>query len=177
VAIVNDYAERGLMIHRSHAELFDRLRDFVVAEDAGHVVGVAGLRVMWADLAEVYGLAVHPDARGRGIGRQLVEAVVDDARRLIVWRIFALTYERAFFERCGFAVVDRKLLPMKVWGECVRCAKHDCCDEIAMVRELAGVRVDTPRLPQPPAEAGYDVELPRVTPKTLRIDRAAGEDA
>ncbi len=175
VAVINEYAERGLMIHRSRAEFFDRLRDLLVAIEGGEVVGVVGLRVMWANLAEVYALAVRGDQRGKGLGRQLVEAAVNEARCLGVRRLFSLTYERAFFERCGFAVVDRRTLPMKVWGECIRCPKHEACDEIAMTRVLDDVPDHDQGQPTGPAGAEYDVPVPRVTPATLRVDRAAAD--
>lgn len=176
VGIVNEYAERGLMIHRSRAEMYSRLRDFVVAEEQGQVIGVCGLRIMWANLAEVYSLAVAGDARGKGVGRAMVEAVIADARRLEIRRLFALTYERTFFERVGFEVVDRRTLPLKVWGECIRCPKHEACDEIAVICELADVtdhgQAATPALE---ADGAYDVPVPRVTPAVLRVDRQASE--
>ena len=177
VDIANDFAEYGLMIHRSRAELYEHVRDFVVAVDeSDHPVGLGGLRVMWANLAEVYALAVSRAAHGRGIGRQIVGRLVDEARELGVRRLFALTYERTFFERCGFSVVDRKTLPLKVWGECIRCPKHEACDEIAVVRELEDVPDRGAALPGPIA-AGYDLPvIPQVTEATLRIDRSVATD-
>lgn len=154
-AIINDYAEQGQMLHRSHAELYERLRDYYVAEEGEKVMGVCGLRVIWGNLAEVYALAVASDAGGKGVGRKLVEASVGEAERLGVRRIFALTYQQAFFERCGFGVVDRmQELPQKVWSECVRCPKNQACDEIAVVRVLEHV-ADTTE-----ASKGAGVGLP-----------------
>ncbi len=185
MGIVNDSAERGLMIHRSLAELYEHLRAFHVAERDGRLVGVAGLRIMWANLAEVYALAVSKDARGHGVGKRLVASVVEQARSLQIHRVFALTYERTFFERCGFDLVDRRTLPLKVWGECVRCPKHEACDEIAMVRVLEDVPDHGAPLP-PTGEAmdaahsddegEYHVPIPRLTPMAVRIDRSAAEE-
>ena len=139
--IINDCAEFGLMLHRSYAHLYEHLRDFSVAVDDGEVMGVCGLNIVWADLAEVYALAVTSKCRGKGVGRALVEAAVVDARRLGVRRVMALTYEEPFFERLDFKVIDRAQLPLKVWSECLHCSKHQACDEIAMVRVLDDVRV------------------------------------
>jgi amino-acid N-acetyltransferase len=135
-ALVNENAERGRMLHRSPGDLFERCRDFRVAVDEDGLAGCCGLRIIWADLAEVYALAVRSDRRGAGLGGKLVEAVVEDARELGVRRVMALTYEDGFFGRRGFRVVDRLNLPMKVWSECVLCPKNRACDEIAVVREL-----------------------------------------
>ena len=134
--IINDCAEYGLMLHRSMGELYEAVRDFHVAIEDGKVVGVCGLKVVWGNLAEVYSLAVAPDYRNRGIGRRLVLTCIDEAEELGIHKLMTLTYEQHFFTRCGFSVVDRQTLPLKVWSECARCPKNQACDEIAMVRVL-----------------------------------------
>lgn len=160
--LITLFAERGIMLFRSHAELYESLREFVVAEQAGALVGICALEIVWADLAEVRSLAVDPAHQGKGIGRLLVEAVAADARRLEVQRLFTLTYEQAFFEKLGFAVVDKSALPTKVWSVCVKCPKRHGCDEIAMVRTL----FDAPAVAEPPAdqqaELRYEVPTPLV---------------
>ncbi|MEM8784167.1 MAG: N-acetyltransferase [Planctomycetota bacterium] len=134
-AIINDAAEFGLMLPKSHAELYENVREFVVAVDtADRVVGTCGLSIIWADLAEVVSLAVSVEHRGKGLGRKLVAAALDEARSLKIRRVMSLTYEQRFFEKLGFSIVDRQHLPMKVWADCVRCPKNEACDEIAMIR-------------------------------------------
>ncbi len=159
--IINDAAEYGLMLPKSLAALYENVREFYVAvDDAGDVVGVGGLSVIWANLAEVVSLAVRHDQRGKGLGRKLVEACLAEAEHLGVKRIMSLTYEQAFFERLGFVVVDRQDLPLKVWQDCVRCPKNQACDEIAMIRVLENVpELDAPR---PPAPAPLDYIVPVV---------------
>jgi amino-acid N-acetyltransferase len=135
--IINYYAERGRMLHRSLESVYEALREFLVAEDAGAVVGCVAVDVYWGDLAEVKSLAVAPDRRGGGIGTLLIEAAIADARRLGLKKLFALTYEKEFFARRGFRTVRRESLPEKVWRECMGCSKSDACDEIAMILKLA----------------------------------------
>jgi amino-acid N-acetyltransferase len=152
--IINNCAEYGLMLHRSHSYLYERLRDFHVAVEDDRVMGVCGLCIVWANLAEVYALAIVPEARGRGLGRSLAEAAVAEARRLGLRKVFALTYEQTFFAKLGFEIVDRQQLPLKVWNECVRCLKNQSCDEIAMVRVLQDVpEVEAPQPEQAPSNA------------------------
>lgn len=160
-ALISTYAQRGLMLFRSHAELYEAVRDFHVAEVDGRVAGIGALEIVWADLAEVRSLAVDAAAQGQGLGRALVEAVVEEARRLKIRRVFALTYEEKFFAKLGFVVVDKAALPLKVWSACIKCPKRDGCDEIAMVRTLpenAGPVED----PNSHAELRYDVPTPLV---------------
>lgn len=142
-AIVNSHAELGRMLFKSYSQLFEDLRDFGVYTDGstGQVLGCAAVTIIWADLAEVRSLAVDNVARGRGIGRALVEWCVGEARRMQIRKLFALTYEQAFFEKQGFEVVAKETLPLKVWSDCVRCPKNDHCDEIAMVKVLEDVPV------------------------------------
>jgi amino-acid N-acetyltransferase len=137
--IINSHAELGKMLFKSYAQLYESLRDFAVAERENKIVGCTALTIIWADLAEIRSLAVDDAQRGRGIGRELVEWSVEEARRLQIRRIMSLTYEQAFFEKLGFEVVQKDELPLKVWSDCVRCPKRDGCDEIAMVRTLTDV--------------------------------------
>lgn len=134
--IINYHAERGRMLHRSLESVYENLREFHVAEDDGQIVGCVAVGLFWADLAEVKSLAVDPTKQGLGIGARLLQAAIADARRLCLSRLFALTYETAFFDRAGFRKIDRGTLPDKVWRECVTCPKADHCDEIAMILML-----------------------------------------
>ena len=139
--IINSHAELGKMLFKSLAQLFEDLRDFAVVEEEGQVVGCCAVTIIWADLAEVRSLAVDGRHIGRGIGRQLVEWCVEEARRLHIRKLMSLTYEQRFFEKLGFEVVSKETLPLKVWSDCVRCPKNDHCDEIAVVRVLEDVPV------------------------------------
>jgi len=134
--LVNYHAERGRMLHRSLEDIYEMLREFQVAEEDSRVVGCAAVDIFWSDLAEVKSVAVVPEKRGRGIGSRLLAAACEDARAIGVRRLFALTYEQAFFEKHGFAVIDRSTLPEKVWTECITCPKADACDEIAVIKQL-----------------------------------------
>ncbi len=119
--IINSHAELGKMLFKSFGQLYEDLRDFGVYVLDGEVVGCVALTIIWADLAEVRALAVDEEFRGHGIGRKLVEWSVDEARRLQIGRLMALTYEQTFFEKLGFRVVPKETLPLKVWSDCVRC--------------------------------------------------------
>ena len=134
--IINSHAELGKMLFKSLAQLYESLRDFYVFEVDGKVVGTAALNICWEDLAELRSLAVHPDYNGRGAGKELVLACLDEARRLGIRRVFALTYKQVFFEKLGFALIEKSQLPHKIWGDCMKCAKFPDCDEIALSIDL-----------------------------------------
>jgi len=136
--LINEAAERGRMLPKSLSYLYENIREFhvaIVSNDDGsdRVVGVCGLSIIWANLSEVVSLVVDSSQQGQGLGARLTQTVLDEAKELGVRKVMSLTYEQRFFERLGFTVVDRKDLPLKVWADCIRCPKHDACDEIAMV--------------------------------------------
>ena len=167
--LINDSAEYGLMLHRSPSYLYENVRDFYVAEDDSKIVGVCGLKVVWANLAEVYSLVVDSSQRGKGVGKKLVMACVEDAKQLKVAKLMTLTYEDVFFGKCGFEVIDRQQLPLKVWSECLHCAKREACDEIAMVLTIDdSPAAESPALGRPLAGT---IEIPAYSPADKQGDK------
>jgi amino-acid N-acetyltransferase len=138
--LITFHAELNRMLFRSHADLYEHLRDFFVCVE-GHdgqeqVIGCTAVELVWRDLAEVKSLAVDEGLRGRGIGTKLLKAAINEGHQLGLARLFALTRDQAFFEKQDFRVVPRETLPHKIWTDCVRCPLNEHCDEIALVREL-----------------------------------------
>lgn len=106
-AIVDAYAGSGRrLLAKELVTLYEDVQDFVVAELDGQVVGCGALHVLWADLGEVRTLAVHPDHRNRGVGADLLDALIVQARRLGLGRVFALTFHTEFFARHGFVQIE-----------------------------------------------------------------------
>lgn len=134
--LINHYAEVDRMLFASMSDIYERLLTFVVAEEAGSVVGCCGVQVLWENLAEIKSLAVDEAFNGKGIGRAMVEGCMEKARRLGLKKIFTLTMVPEFFEKIGFVRVDMDKLPMKVWSDCANCSKQDHCDEIALEKTL-----------------------------------------
>ena len=132
--LVNDYAQQGVMLPRSRNSIYETLRDVILAEEEGRLVGVGSLHLSWDALAEVRALAIAPDFQRRGIGRQIVEALLAEGRELGVKTFFTLTYQPEFFGTLGFSEVTKEELPQKVWKECINCPKFPNCDEVAMVK-------------------------------------------
>ena len=136
--LVNYYAEQDLMLHRSLEDIYDCLREFIVAEDHGEILGCVAVDVYWGALAEIRSLAVAKAAKGTGVGAELLAAAIEDAKRLRIVKLFALTYEQDYFLGRGFAVVDLNTLPEKVWRECLEWYNQGHRHETAMVLVLKG---------------------------------------
>ena len=136
--ILAHYAREGKLLARSLSELYAHLRDMFVCVEPqkGQVVGCCALHIVWDNLAEIRSAAVLEGFQGQGMGRQLVEACVAEARELEIARLFVLTIETSFFEHFGFRIVDKNVLPHKIWADCIHCPKYPECDETAMVLDL-----------------------------------------
>ena len=132
-ALINHFAGEGLMLPKSRNKLYQNIRDFFVAEKGATFAGCCALHIIWSDLGEIRSLAVKEEYQSNGVGRRLAEAALLDAQALRLPRVFALTYQKAFFERLGFVEVEKATMPQKVWGECMDCPKFPNCDETAMI--------------------------------------------
>jgi amino-acid N-acetyltransferase len=134
--LINFYAKQDRMLPRSLNELYENIRDFFVYEEAGKILGCCALHIAWEDLAEVKSLAVGEASQKKGIGAMLVKQALEDAKKLKVKRVFALTYVAEFFEKLGFKRIEHAELPHKIWSECIKCVKFPDCAENALALDI-----------------------------------------
>lgn len=137
-SLLNYFADKRELLPRSLSEIYENLQQFFVATSKGKVVGSCALYVTWSGLAEVKALAVHPDFQGKGLGKKLLHTVINEAKKLGVETLFALTIREGLFQKFGFKRTKKSKLPHKVWTECVRCPYFpDSCIETSMTLQLA----------------------------------------
>ena len=134
--LINDYAANGIMLPRTEFEMSENIRDFSVAYSGPQLVGCGALHFYTPTSAEIRSLAVDPRLKSQGIGRLIVQHLEEEALENGLHAIFAFTYVKEFFQKLGFHEVERGALPLKVWKDCLRCPKFQCCDEIAMLKAL-----------------------------------------
>lgn len=134
--LLMQFANRGLLLPKSISSLYDHLRDFVVFVEREEIQGICSLRISWDNLAEIRSLAVAEEVQGSGVGRQLVESCLDEARSLEIKNVFVLTYQTDFFRKLGFIDKDKQELPHKIWSDCLNCSKFPDCDEDALVKVI-----------------------------------------
>lgn len=130
------YAAKGNLLPRTMSELYRHLRDFFVIEADHRVVAVGALEIFTEDLGEVRSLVVDENYERRGLGRIMVQRIIEEARAIGLRRVMALTYVPDFFHKLGFKTVSMGSLPEKVWSVCVKCYKYNNCDEVAVLLEL-----------------------------------------
>jgi len=142
LALINGYADRGMLLRRTEESLRRALPDFVVATMASpsgeeEIVGCGALTMLGPALGEVRSLAVRADQTGKGLGRRIVEHLLVLARERGFAEVLALTRRSSFFDALGFEVTRRERFIDKLMVDCGACPLNVCCDEIAMVRPPA----------------------------------------
>lgn len=149
--LVNHYADERIMLPRTLTDLYENVWEFtVVAEEDGRLVGCGALKLYNQEVAEIRSLCVDETLKTKGIGRMIMEELLDEAEGFGLKTVFALTVAPAFFEKLGFRQVPRERFPTKVWRDCLRCERYTCCDEKAVTMEI----VDRPKkLSESAAEA------------------------
>ncbi|WP_235834028.1 ribosomal protein S18-alanine N-acetyltransferase [Actinomadura logoneensis] len=110
-----------------------RTRHYVVAEDAGEIIGYAGLAAA-ADQADVQTIGVRSDRRGSGVGAALLTELLDEASRRGSAQVFLEVRAdndpaRRLYERFGFVRVGLRRRYYQPSG----------VDAVVMCREM-GVR-------------------------------------
>ena len=96
------------------AGVADWLDRFWVAEHESRVVGVAGME-RYGDGGLLRSVAVAHGWRDSGIGRALVDRVLEEGRAAGVREVYLLTTTaEQYFPRLGFACVDRENVPAAV---------------------------------------------------------------
>lgn len=131
--LIESFTDDGTLLHRSYAEICANIHTFTVVETGSRqFVGCAALHVYGPHLAEVRSIVVHPDTKGRGAGGLLVRALLDRAEADGIKCVCLFTRIPTFFEHFHFRIADHQTFRDKVMKDCMRCARRNACDEIAM---------------------------------------------
>jgi amino-acid N-acetyltransferase len=92
----------------------DNFSNFVVAEDDGEIAGAIGLEEFGA-VALLRSAVVSPKHRGSGVGRRLVERLLEGAEVAGIEELYLLTTTaEKYFPRFGFTRTTRSAVPNAV---------------------------------------------------------------
>ena len=147
-------AERIFTLVRSHpdelvpkpmGDIVSVVDRFVVAEMDGDIVGCATYSILpeigTAERAtvELQSVAVSGPCRKLGIGRALVEHLLERIEAFEPAEALVLTFAPGFFAKLGFVEIPKSKVMHKLYSGCMHCTKHAdpfTCPEIAMSRNL-----------------------------------------
>src|SRR5499425_526533 len=102
--LIASYSGDGTLLPRTLPEICENIRDFVVVESAGRILGCGALHLYGPHLAEVRSIAVRPEEKGNGAGRLLMGALLKQAKLQEVTCVCLFTRIPSFFARLGFTV-------------------------------------------------------------------------
>jgi N-acetylglutamate synthase-like GNAT family acetyltransferase len=133
----NTFADEGQMLRRTPEMISLAIDDYVVVENsAGELFACGALKEYSPSVAEVAAIAVSKEAHGKGLGRAIVSAVEDLARKRGIYDVFALTLQPEFFAAIGYLRVDRARYPEKIRRDCLGCVRRFACNEICFSKNL-----------------------------------------
>ena len=100
--LIGLYVADGTLLPRTPEFIGERVIDFLVTAVDGRVIACVHLDEYSPSLVEVRSLAVDPEFQGRGIGRELVRAAEELARRRDYATVFAVSSNDEFFRALGY---------------------------------------------------------------------------
>ena len=80
-ALISAYSGDGTLLPRTLAEICENVRDFIVLEDDGRIIGCGALHLYGVHLAEIRSITVDPSSQSNGGGRRLVKALLAQAEK------------------------------------------------------------------------------------------------
>jgi len=130
--------QAGHLLPRSLGDIATHASRFVVSIEDGAVLACGELAPLSRSVAEVRSLVVDEAARGRGVGRMVIDQLRRRARGAHYGTLCAFTHDPRFFVRLGFSIVPHVWLPEKVSADCWSCALFQKCGQYAMVDTQVG---------------------------------------
>ena len=127
----------GVILKRDSDEVATNIRSYQLAFDEEKLIGFCALHIHTTTLAEVRSLIVDSSVRGQGVGSDLVNNALKEAKVLGLKEVLSLTYQQLFFERLGFVEIPKESLPEhKIWADCINCKHFPICNEVSLIHSI-----------------------------------------
>jgi len=135
--VLAPYEKEGIILKRDEDEIATNIRSYVLVYKNTTPVGVGALHLFSPFLGEIRSLAVCKKHQGEGIGKKIVQYLLQEASSLGLKEVLVLTYQREFFEKLGFVEIEKEAVPdKKIWADCIKCKFFPNCNEIALIKYL-----------------------------------------
>ena len=134
--LIDEHLAEGHLLPRELGEIAVHAHRFIVAVQDDEVLACAELAPLSRSVAEVRSFVVSREARGRAVGRRLVEEIVRRATTAGFDKLCAFTHSPGYFVHLGFSIVPHAWLPEKIVTDCHACSQFRRCGQYAVVRAL-----------------------------------------
>jgi N-acetylglutamate synthase-like GNAT family acetyltransferase len=140
--LIDEHLAEGHLLPRELGEVLVHVHRFVVAVQDDEVLACAELAPLSHAVAEVRSMVVTREARGRGVGRRVVNELVRRATAAGFEKICAFSHSPEYFVHLGFSIVPHVWLPEKIVTDCHACSRFRRCGQYAVIRSLDRPRHD-----------------------------------
>ncbi|MDO8609535.1 MAG: GNAT family N-acetyltransferase [bacterium] len=100
--LIQEAAKKHRVLPRSKKELSDVIDSFFVFETNGNIIACCALEIYNKKIAEIRSLVVDTKERNKGIGKLLIQACIEKAKKEKLREILSITDKVDFFKKCGF---------------------------------------------------------------------------
>lgn len=139
------HLNRDQLVPRSMGNIVENIDRFQVAVCGSDIIGCATYQIhpeigdAEAATVEIQSVAVRAPYRRAGVGKALIESVIEKVTPVGPKEFIVLTFAPEFFTSLGFAEIPKTKVMHKLYTGCINCTKHKnpfTCPEIAMVRSV-----------------------------------------
>jgi N-acetylglutamate synthase-like GNAT family acetyltransferase len=134
--LIDEHLADGHLLPRELGEVLVHVHRFVIAVQDDEVLACAELAPLSHAVAEVRSMVVTREARGRGLGRGMVNELVRRAGAAGFEKVCAFTHSPGYFVHLGFSIVPHVWLPEKIVADCHACTQFRRCGQYAVIRSL-----------------------------------------
>jgi len=135
--LVKPEVDEGIILPRNDDEMATNIRSYVIAKFNDKIIGFCALHIFSKKLAEIRSLVVSKSYRRNKVGQNMILFLIKESQKLYVNSVFTLTYQKGFFEKLGFSMIDKNELPeQKIWADCIKCKHFPVCNEIAFIKQI-----------------------------------------
>ncbi len=120
------------LLPRTRLSIVQGLRDYVVAEEDGKLIGLASVSLIDLHLAELGAIVCEEPE----ILPALLERILNEVRAMGVKRVFVLAPDSQPYEQLGFERTTIDDLPEKRDRQCLRCSRLPRCRQVPLLKTL-----------------------------------------
>ena len=136
-SILKPYIQDGIILKRDDDEVASNIRSYTIVYGNLKPIATAALHIFSPFLAEIRSLAVIKEYQNKGVGKLLINTLLNEAKNLGLKEVLVLTYEKEFFEKLNFIEIEKEAIPdKKIWADCIRCKFFPNCNETALIKYL-----------------------------------------
>ena len=135
-ALLMEHLAEGHLLPRDIDEVIAHAHRFLVASRGDRIVACAELAPLSRSVSEVRSLVVNREARGVGVGTDIIDELIQRATAAGFDKLCAFTHAPSYFVHLGFSIVPHVWVPEKIVTDCHACPHFRQCGQYAVVRSL-----------------------------------------